>query len=95
MGDLVRTAEIIKVFCKVDTAKWSNKLHASPDVIHDTIPSYRINYLPERVGEFLVRTTTLTLDENKNGMKKLSLKNLIEKNNEKQMELREGENAEE
>ena len=43
------------------------------EVSHDTIPTYRIDYLPERYNENLLRSTNLTLDEKKQVMKKLNL----------------------
>ena len=46
-------------------------------IIHDTIPTYRINYLPGRYNENLLLQTKLSLEENNRNMKKL---NLIEKN---------------
>ena len=51
LGDLVRTADIKKVFSKGDLTNWSNKLYTITQIIDDTIPSYRINYLPERYNE--------------------------------------------
>ena len=48
LGDLVRTSDIIRVFSKGDSTNYSYKLYTITEVIHDTIPSYRINYLPER-----------------------------------------------
>ena len=48
LGQLVRTADIKRVFSKGDSTNWSYKLYTITEVIHDTIPSYRINYLPER-----------------------------------------------
>ena len=41
--------------------------------MHDTNPSYRIDYLPERSYENLLRPTKLTLEENNQVMKKLNL----------------------
>ena len=43
------------------------------EVIHDTIPSYRIDYLPERYKENLLLPTKLTLEENNQVMKELNL----------------------
>ena len=40
LGQLVRTADIKKVFSKSDSINWSNKLYTITEVIHDTIPSY-------------------------------------------------------
>ena len=73
LGDLVRTAEIKKVFSKGDSTNWSYKLYTITEIIHDTIPSYRIDYLPERYNENLLLPSKLTLDENNKIMKELSL----------------------
>ena len=73
LGQLVRTADIKKVFSKGDSTNWSYKLYTITEVIHDTIPSYRIDYLPERYNENLLLPTKLTLDENNQIMKKLNL----------------------
>ena len=43
------------------------------EVIHDTIPSYRIDFLRERYNENLLLPTKLTLYENNHVMKKLNL----------------------
>ena len=47
LGQLVKTADIKRVFSKGDSTNYSYKLYTITDVIHDTIPSYRIDYLPE------------------------------------------------
>ena len=47
LGQLVRTGDIKRVFSKDDSTNWSYKLYTVTEVIRDTIPSYRINYLPE------------------------------------------------
>ena len=47
LGDLVRTTDIKRVFSKGDSTNYSYKLYTKTEVIHDTIPSYRIDYLPE------------------------------------------------
>ena len=73
LGQLVRTADIKKVFSKGDSTNWSYKLFTITEVIHDTIPSYRINYLPERYNENLLLPTKLTLEENNQIMKELNL----------------------
>ena len=73
LGDLVRTADIKKVFSKGDSTNWSYKLYTITEVIHDTISSYRIDYLPERYNENLSLPSKLTLDENNHVMKKLNL----------------------
>ena len=48
LGQLVRTADIKRVFSKSDSTNYSYKLYTNTEVIHNTIPSYRIDYLPER-----------------------------------------------
>ena len=73
LGQLIRTADIKRVFSKGDSTNWSYKLYTITEVIHDTIPSYRINYLPERCNENLLRSSNLTLDENNKVMKELNL----------------------
>ena len=73
LGDLVRTADIKKVFSKGDLTNWSNKLYTITQIIDDTIPSYRLNYLPERYNEALLRKTQLTQEENDKVMLKLNL----------------------
>ena len=73
LGQIVRTADIKKVFSKGGSTNWSYKLYTITEVIHDTIPSYRINYLPERYDENLLLPTKLSLDENNQIMKELNL----------------------
>ena len=72
-GQLVRTADIKRVFSKGDSTNYSYKLYNITEVIHDTIPSYRINYLPERYNENLLLPNKLTLQENNQVMKELNL----------------------
>ena len=48
LGQPVRTAEIKRVFSKGDSTNYSYELYTITEIIHDTIPSYRNNYLPER-----------------------------------------------
>ena len=73
LRDLVRTADIKRVFSKGDSTNWSYKLYTITEVIHDTIPSYRIDYLHERYNEDLLLPTKLSLHENNHVMKKLNL----------------------
>ena len=73
LGDLVRTADIRKVFSKGDSTNWSYKFYTITEVIHDTIPSYRIDYLPERYNENLLLPSKLSLEENNQIMKELNL----------------------
>ena len=73
LGQLVRTADFKRVFSKCDSTNWSFKLYTITEVIHDTIPSYKIDYLPERYNENLLLPTKLSLEENNQVMKKLNL----------------------
>ena len=71
--DLVRTADLKKTFSKGDTTNWSYKLYKITEIINDTIPNYKINNLPERYNESLLKKTNLTLKENNAVMKILIL----------------------
>ena len=73
LGDLVRTADIKRVFSKGDSTNYSYKFYTITEVIHHTIPAYRINYLPERYNENLLLPTKLSLQENNQIMKELNL----------------------
>ena len=73
LGQLVRTADIKRIFSKGDSTNHSYKLYTITEVIHDTIPSNRVDYLPERFNENLLLTTKLSLDENNQLMKELNL----------------------
>ena len=73
IGDLVRTADLKKMFSKRDTTNWSYKLYKITEIVNDTIPSYKINNLPERYKESLLKKTDLTMKENDNVMKKLRI----------------------
>ena len=73
LGQLVRTADIKRVFSKGDSANYSYEIYTITEVIHDTIPSYRIDYLPERYNEKLLLPTKLSLEQNNQIMKKLNL----------------------
>ena len=73
LGQLVRTADIKRVLSKGDSTNWSYQLYTITEVIHDTLPSYRLNYLRERYNENLLLPTKVTLDENNQVMIKLNL----------------------
>ena len=73
LGDLVRTADIKRVFSEGDSTNYSYKVYTKTKVIHDTIHSYRINYLPERYNENLLLPTKLSLEGNNKIMKELNL----------------------
>ena len=61
LGDLVRTSDIKRVFSKGESTNYSYKKYTKTEVIHDPLPTYRINYLPERYNENLLLPTKLSL----------------------------------
>ena len=71
INDLLRTADLKKTFSKGDTTNWSYKLYKITEIINDTIPSYKINNLPEKYNESLLKKTNLTLKEKNSVMTKL------------------------
>ena len=73
LNDLVRTADLKRTFSKGDTTNWSYKLYKITEIINDTIPRYKIDNLPERYNESLLKKTELTIKENKDVMKKLRI----------------------
>ena len=73
INDLVRTADLKKTFSTGDTTNWSYKLYKITEIINDKIPSYKIDNLSERYNESLLKKTELTMKENKDVMKKLSI----------------------
>ena len=73
LGELVRTADIKRVFSKGGSTNWSYKLNTVTEVMHDIIPSNPIEYLSERYNENLLKSTNLTLDENIEVLKELNL----------------------
>ena len=73
INDIVRTADLKKTFSKGDTTNWSSKLYKFTETINDTIPSYKIDNLPERYKKSLLKKTDLTIKQNNNLMKKLNI----------------------
>ena len=73
LGQLVRTADIKRVFSTGDSTDFSYELYTITEVIHVTTASYRLNYLPERYNQNLLLPTKLTLDENNKIMNELNL----------------------
>ena len=71
--DLVRTADLKKTFLKSDTTNWSCKLYKITDIVNDTIPGYKIDNVPERYNESVLKKTGLTMKENDSVMKKLNI----------------------
>ena len=73
LQDLVRTADLRKTFSKGDTTNWSYKLYKITEILNDTIPSYKIDNLPEKYNESLLKKTELSMKENDSVMKKLNI----------------------
>ena len=73
INNLVRVADLKKTFSKGDTTNWSYKLYKITETVNDTIPTYKIDTLSERYNESLLKKTELTMKENKDVMKKLSI----------------------
>ena len=73
LGHIIHPADIKKVFSIGGSTNWSFKLYTITELIHDTIPGYRIDYLPERYNQNLLLPTKLTLEENNQVMKELML----------------------
>ena len=73
INNLVRVADLKKMFSKGDTINWSYKLYKITAIVNDTLPSYKINNLPERYNESLLKKIDLKLKENDNVMKKLGI----------------------
>ena len=76
--ELLSTVDFKRVISEEDSTNWSYILYTINEIIHDTIPSYRSKYLPERYNENPLRSANLTLEEYNQVMEKL---NLIQKNN--------------
>ena len=72
LAQLFRTVDSKRVFSKGDSLNFSYKLYTITEIIHDTIPSYKIDFLPERYNENLLLPTKLTLEENNQVMKELN-----------------------
>ena len=48
LGQPVQAADKENFFSNRNSTNWSYKLYDITQIIHDTIPSYRINIVPER-----------------------------------------------
>ena len=73
LGQIVRTSDIKRVFSKGDSTNYSYKVYTITEISHDTIPSYRIDYLPERYSFVGSNRFSLSLEENNQVMKELNL----------------------
>ena len=74
VNDLVRTAYLKRIFSKCDMTHSSEKLYEITEIICDTIPTYRIDNLPERYKEALLRRTELTTKKEELWKKEKSLR---------------------
>ena len=72
-GQLVRKADIKRVFSKGDSTNYSYKIYKITEVLYKTVPSYRIDHLPERFNGNLLLPTKISLDENNRVMRELNL----------------------
>ena len=59
INDLVITADLKRSFSKSETTNLSYKLYKQ--FINDTIPSYRLDNLPEKYNEALLKKTELSM----------------------------------
>ena len=91
LGQIVRSADNKKVFSKRDSTNYGYNLYRIIKVLHNTKPSYRIEYLPERYDENLLLPTKLSFDENNKVMMEL---NLIQQYNKERKQLSEDEKTE-
>ena len=55
INDLVRVADLKRTFSKGDTTNWSYRLCKITEIFNDTIPAHKIDNLPERYNEALLK----------------------------------------
>ena len=73
VNDFVRMGDLKRTFSKGDTTNWSYKLYKFTEIFNNTIPSYRIDNLPERYNEALLKQTNLTVKKNNAVIKSLKI----------------------
>ena len=61
INKLVGTADLKRALSKRDTSNWSYNLYKIKELFNDTIPSYRIDNLPEKYFEALLKLSNLTM----------------------------------
>ena len=71
LGQLIRTADIKRVFSKSDSTKYSYKLYTITEVIHDTVTSYRTDYVPERYIQNLLLPTKLSVEKKQSSYERI------------------------
>ena len=64
LGDLIRIAGIDQNFSKSDTKNWSYNLYRITGIIGEIVPTYLIDFLPERYSQSISKKSKLTLQEN-------------------------------
>ena len=69
--DLATTTDLKRTFSKKDSTNWSYKLYKNTEVLKNAIPNYRIDNLPERYNEALLKKTHLTIKEINSVLEKL------------------------
>ena len=73
VGQLVCTTDTKTGFSKGDSTNYSYELFTLTEVNHDTIPPYRIVYLPGKNNQNLLRPSKLSLEQNTQFIKKRNL----------------------
>ena len=73
LGQLVRTADIKRVFSKRESTMYSYKIYTITEVIQNAIPSCRLYYSPEKCNQNILLPTKLSLEQNNQVMKKMNL----------------------
>ena len=73
VNNLVRFADLRKSSSKGDTTNCSYIFCKISEIVNDTIPSYRLDNLPERYNKAFLRRTELTMKENRAFKKTLNL----------------------
>ena len=48
VNKIVKASDLKRTFSKGDTTNWSYKLMKTTEIVIDTIPSYKMDQLPER-----------------------------------------------
>ena len=71
--NLVRTTDLKKTFSKGDITTWSYKLYKITEIFDDTMPRFKNDSLKERYNEVLLKKAELSLEDNKDVVKKLNL----------------------
>ena len=61
VNDLVRTAKLKRSISKSDTTNWFYNMYKITESISVTKPSYKIDQLPERYNESLLKKTELSM----------------------------------